>query len=74
MEMLPVSVQETELQNLFICSFAHDSVTIPLEKQTSSSETTNSPLLQKLIFAIKPQDAHICITEPSMHTHTRAEA
>lgn len=48
-EVLPVSVQETEPQNLFICqTLWHSSLK---NKQTSPSETTpNSPLHQNLIF------------------------
>lgn len=50
-KILPVSLQEIKPQNLLICSFVHNSVTLPLEKQTTSSETTaNSLLHQTLIF------------------------
>lgn len=34
-KILPVSLQETKPLILFICSFVHNSVTLPLEKQTN---------------------------------------
>lgn len=41
-KILPVSLQEIKPQNLFICSFVHNSVTLPLEKQTNILFRNNS--------------------------------